>query len=154
MVIIAAAVISAAVIAFWLGRVLSAPISEDAPFQDLWLYQQALSDCGHGIGALIEEASTPSVSDAHVALVRARAAAYPRADYLRPEARHLLSRPSLPDLNQPGMDLVDTAHAYLALAEHLADEIVRSQFGDRWHPSMTKPMMPALTDQTADRKSA
>lgn len=143
MTLITLAVAAAAAMVFWLGRVSSAAtIDEDAPFADLWLYQQALNDCGHDVDTLIAGTSTPLDSDAHVALVRARAAAYPRAALLRPEARHLLTRPSLPDLSEPGMDLIDMAHAYLTLAERLADEIVRAQFGHRWHPSMLTSGVP------------
>lgn len=121
--------------AFWLGR-RSAPGSGSSAFAALWAYQQTLNDCGHEIDTLVASGDTTFSDVSRDEITAARRAAYPYATALRPSARHLVVRPTVPTLIDSDFDLLDLAHAYLTLSERLADEIVRAQFATRrrWTP--------------------
>lgn len=138
--LVAAAVVVAA---FWLGR-RSGP-GRDADFAALWLYQQALNDCGHEIDTLIHTGDEALSDTSRDDLSAARELAYPHVTALRSEARGLVVRATVPSLVDSGFDLVDLAHAYLALSERLADEIVRVQFPTRrWRPFLRDVVAPGV----------
>ncbi len=121
------------VIAFWLGRRSAPGRGEDVAA--LWRYQQALNDCGHEIDTLLHTTGEALSDTSRDELVVARALAYRNVSVLRPEARGLVVRATIPSLADAGFDLVDLAHAYLALSERLAGEIVRAQSPlRRWSP--------------------
>lgn len=113
------------VAAFWLGRRSAAGHGDD--LSALWRYQQALNDCGHEIDTLLHTGDEALSDTSRDELAAARALAYPHAGVLRHEARGLINRATIPSLVDSGFDLVDLAHAYLALSERLADEILRVQ---------------------------
>lgn len=131
---VVAVALVAGLVGFWLGRRSAAEDGTD--FAALWLYQQALNDCGHEIDTLLGTGDEALSDTSRDALVAARELAYPQAIALRPEARDLVVRATVPSLVDSGFDLVDLAHAYLALSERLAEEIVRAQFSStrRWVP--------------------
>lgn len=104
-----------------------------ADFDALWRYQRALNDCGHEIDTLLHTGDEALSDTSRDDLRRARELAYRHATVLRPQARELIVRTTIPSLVDAGFDLVDLAHAYLALSERLAEEIVRVQFpARRW----------------------
>ncbi|MGJ9423060.1 hypothetical protein [Aeromicrobium sp. CF3.5] len=131
--LVATAVALVAVAAFWLGRRSAAGHGGD--LAALWRYQQALNDCGHEIDTLLRTNGEALSDTSRDELVAARVLAYPHVGALRHEARGLILRASVPSLADSGFDLVDLAHAYLALSERLADEILRVQRRPRrWRP--------------------
>lgn len=125
--------VAATVATFWLGR--RSVSGRRAAFAALWRYQQALNDCGHEIDTLVHTNDEALSDTSRDELRAARELAYRHATVLRPEARGLLVRATVPSMADVCFDLVDLAHAYLALAEHLAEEIVRVQLPNRrWKP--------------------
>lgn len=120
-----------AVVAFWLGR--RSVSDRGAGFAALWRYQQALNDCGHEIDTLLHTNDEALSDTSRDELRTARELAYRHATVLRSGARRLVVQATVPSLIDVGFDLVDLAHAYLALSERLAEEIVRVQFpARRW----------------------
>ncbi len=140
--ILTVVVLVVVVAAFWLGR-HSAP-GHDADLAALWRYQRALNDCGHEIDTLLHTNGEALSDTSRDELVAARAKAYSSATALRPEARGLVVRATIPSLADSGFDLADLAHAYLALSERLAAEIVRAQ-------SPLRRCRPFLRDVVAPR---
>lgn len=128
--LVAVAVVAAA---FWLGR--RSVHGRRAGFAALWRYQQALNDCGHEIDTLLHTDDEALSDTSRDELRTARELAYRHATVLRPGARGLVVRVTVPSLVDAGFDLIDLAHAYLTLSERLAEEIVRVQFPTRrWRP--------------------
>ena len=106
-------------------RVVSAEMD---PFAALWFYQQALNDLGRDIDTLVGGTEGALSNVSRDDLYEARDRAYPWATYLAPASRHLVTRPSIPDLADTRFELIDVAHAYLRLSEQLADAIAQAQF--------------------------
>ena len=119
------------VAAFWAGRRSTRGAGESSALAALWAYQQLLNDRGHEIDTLVASGDSTLSDVSRDDITVARRAAYPHATLLRPEARELVLRPTLPTLIDTDFDLVDLAHAYLTLAERLSDEILRAQFPAR-----------------------
>lgn len=125
--------VTVAVVAFWLGR--RSAVGRAAAFAALWRYQRSLNDCGHEIDTLLHTNDEALSDTSRHELRTARELAFQHASVLRPEGRGLLVRATVPSLTDAGFDLVDLAHAYLALSEGLAEEIARVQFpARRWKP--------------------
>ena len=90
----------------------------------LWDYQRQLNDSGREIDALVTGNGDALSETSRDDLYEARERAYRHAHRVSPFARWVVVSPSLPDVTDPAMDLVDVAHAYLTMAESLSSGLL------------------------------